>query len=133
MRETAEAHAAELNAVAGAYLGDRSELATVGREELRQWLRRGDVVVLDVRPRPEYDAGHIPGAVSLPVAELASRLGEVPAGGDVVAYCRGPYCVYADDAVRQLARAGRRAARLEDGLPEWRAAGLPVAAKHREQ
>ena len=125
LRETATEHAAELDTLAHAYLGDRAELATIGREELRRRLRRRDVVVLDVRPRPEYDAGHIPGALSVPLAELASRLDEVPADADVVAYCRGPFCVYADDAVRLLGRAGRRAARLEDGLPEWRGAGVP--------
>ena len=96
------------------------------RDELAQRLRDGDVVVLDVRPEPEYRAGHLTGAVSLPAAELSRRLRELPKNRVVVAYCRGPYCVYADDAVRALRRRGHRAARLEDGYPEWAAAGLPV-------
>jgi len=90
-------------------------------------LRDGDVVVLDVRPEAEYAAGHIRGAVSIPITDLKSRLGDIPDGADVVAYCRGPYCVYADDAVRMLHRKGITAARLEDGFPEWAEARLPVA------
>ena len=86
-----------------------------------------DLVVLDVRPEPEFTAGHIRGAISVPPQDLKSRLGEIPDGADVVAYCRGPYCVYADDAVRLLTRRGVNAARLEDGFPEWAAAHLPVA------
>jgi rhodanese-related sulfurtransferase len=86
-------------------------------------------VVLDVRPRAEYDAGHIRGAVSVPVTELRARLDEIPTGTDVVAYCRGPYCVYADDAVRLLETAGRSAVRLQDGFPEWAADALPVEGK----
>ncbi|HKN41212.1 MAG TPA: rhodanese-like domain-containing protein, partial [Acidimicrobiia bacterium] len=88
----------------------------------------GDVVVLDVRPTPEFTAGHIPGARSVPVAELRQQLRALPKDVEVVAYCRGPYCVYADDAVRLLRRRGYRARRLEDGFPEWKRAGLPVAA-----
>ena len=88
--------------------------------------RQGDVVVLDVRPQPEYDAGHIPGAISVPLSDVKSRLREVPRGGEVVAYCRGPYCLFADEAVRILTDEGRTAARLEEGFPEWKAAGLPV-------
>jgi rhodanese-related sulfurtransferase len=84
------------------------------------------VVVLDVRPRAEYASGHIRGAVCIPVGELRSRLEQIPQGSDVVAYCRGPFCVYADDAVRLLTQAGRSAVRLEDGFPEWAAAQLPV-------
>src|SRR5581483_1190003 len=90
-----------------------------------------DVVVLDVRPGEEYRAGHIPGAVSIPVDELETRLGELPEGVEVVAYCRGPYCVFARDAVAFLRRRGRSARRLVDGLPEWRLAGLPIAAGER--
>jgi rhodanese-related sulfurtransferase len=126
VRDVAAAHVAELDELAAAYLGDRSTLDVVTRGELARRLRDGDVVVLDVRPQPEYRAGHLTDAVSLPVAELTRRLREVPKDRDVVAYCRGPYCVYADDAVRTLRRRGYRAARLEDGYPEWAAAGLPV-------
>ena len=85
------------------------------------------MVVVDVRPEAEFAAGHIRGAVSIPIADLKSRLGDIPDGAEVVAYCRGPYCVYADEAVRVLAKKGVPAARLEDGFPEWAAARLPVA------
>lgn len=126
LRETAEAHAGELGELARSYLGNRAGLGTITRDELQRRLKQGDVVVLDVRPRPEYDAGHIPGALSVPLDDLKARLGQLPAGTEIVAYCRGSYCVYADDAVRELADDGRQALRLEEGFPEWRAAGLPV-------
>jgi len=126
VRDVAAAHVAELDRLARAYLGDRQQLETVGRTELSKRLREGDVVVLDVRPTPEYAAGHIAGAVSIPISELTRRLRDLPKSKRVVAYCRGPYCVYADDAVRTLLKRGYRAARLEDGYPEWAAAGLPV-------
>jgi rhodanese-related sulfurtransferase len=126
MRAAAEEHVAGLERLAEDYLGDRSSLDTMTRDELRQRLHEGDVVVLDVRPRPEYQAGHIPGAISAPVPHLQERLAEVRSGGEVVAYCRGPYCVYADEAVRLLVDAGRTAYRLEDGFPEWASAGHPV-------
>ncbi len=126
VRDVAAEHMAELDRLAAAYLGDRSRLNTITREELSKRLRDGDVVVLDVRPETEYSAGHITGAVSLPIAELARRLRHLPKDKSVVAYCRGPYCVYADDAVRALTRRGQQAARLEDGYPEWARAGLPV-------
>lgn len=126
MREVAATHVEQLEQLARAYLGDRGRLGTITRDELRERLRKGDVVVLDVRARAEYEAGHIRGAVSIPVAELRSRLEHIPQGSDVVAYCRGPFCVYADDAVRLLRRSGRSAMRLEDGFPEWAADHLPV-------
>jgi len=129
VREVAAEHVAELDELATAYLGDRSRLDAVTREELARRLRDGDVVVLDVRPEPEFAAGHISGAVSLPIGELTRRLRDLPRDRVVVAYCRGPYCVYADDAVRALRRRGYRAARLEDGYPEWAHAGLPVEAR----
>ena len=127
-RDVAAEHMAELDRLAAVYLGDRSQLDTVTRDELSRRLRDGDVVVLDVRPEPEFTAGHIAGAVSLPIADLDRRLRELPADKTVVAYCRGPFCLYADDAVRALTRCGHRAARLEDGYPEWARAGLPVEA-----
>lgn len=126
IQRVAAGHVAELDQLAAAYLGDRSALDVVTRGQLARRLRDGDVVVLDVRPEPEFAAGHIAGAVSVPVEQLTRRLRGVPKDRDVVAYCRGPYCVYADDAVRTLTRRGYRAARLEDGYPEWAAAGLPV-------
>jgi rhodanese-related sulfurtransferase len=127
LRGVAAGHVAGLDQLAAAYLGDRSGLEVVGRTELAARLRDGDVVVLDVRPEPEFRSGHITGARSVPVSELRRRLRNIPRDADVVAYCRGPYCVYADEAVRQLSRRGYRARRLEDGFPEWRQAGLPVA------
>lgn len=126
LRSVSADHITGIDQLAGAYLGDRDQLPTITRAELRRRLRDRDVIVLDVRPTVEYRAGHITGAVSTPIDELPSRLSDLPADADVVAYCRGPYCVYADDAVRALTRRGRRAARLEDGYPEWARAGLPV-------
>jgi len=130
VRDVAAEHVEALDQLATAYLGDRSRLETITREELFKRLRRRDVVVLDVRPELEFAAGHVAGAVSVPVKELTRRLREVPKDRTIVAYCRGPYCVYADDAVRALTSRGYRAARLEDGYPEWARAGLPVES-HR--
>jgi rhodanese-related sulfurtransferase len=128
LRATGTAHLAALDRLATDYLGDRGELEVVTRAELADRLRRGEVpVVLDVRPVAEYAAGHIPGARSVPPDELAARLRRVPGGAEVVAYCRGPFCVYADEAVRMLQLRKVRARRLEDGFPEWRQAQLPVA------
>ena len=131
LRDVAAAHVAELDRLARAYLGDRNQLETIDRQELARRLRAGGVVVLDVRPAAEYAAGHIRGALSVPIGELSKRLRDVPKNGQVVAYCRGPYCVYADDAVRTLRKRGYRAARLEDGFPEWKNAGLPIATGDR--
>jgi rhodanese-related sulfurtransferase/predicted transcriptional regulator len=126
MRRAAEHHVADLNRLTQDYVGDRTKLHTMTRDQLRARLRDGDVVVIDVRPEPEYRAGHIRGAMSIPIHDLKVRLGEIPRGGEVVAYCRGPYCVYADDAVRLLTKKGQAASRLEDGFPEWAANRLPV-------
>jgi rhodanese-related sulfurtransferase/DNA-binding HxlR family transcriptional regulator len=126
VRLVASSHVSNLNDLAAAYLGDRSVLSVLTRTELKDRMAEGDVVVLDVRPEPEFRSGHIAGAVSVPVKELAERLRELPEGHTVAAYCRGPYCVFADDAVRTLRRHGVAAVRLEDGYPEWEAAGLPV-------
>jgi rhodanese-related sulfurtransferase len=128
LRAVSAEHVAGLDALAGAYLGDRGALHTITRTELRELLERCEVVVLDVRPAAEYAAGHVPGARSVPPDEVERHLRELPEEAEVVAYCRGPYCVYADDAVRLLTGSGRRARRLEDGFPEWKRAGLPVAA-----
>lgn len=127
LRDVASRHVAQMDDLAAAYLGDRAGLASISRAELVERMRAGDVIVLDVRPPAEFSAGHLPGAVNVPPDELDHRLGALPAGEQVVAYCRGPYCVYADDAVRLLLAAGHDARRLTDGYPEWAAAGLPVA------
>jgi len=127
LREVAEAHVAELDRLARAYLGDRTELETLDKSELAKRLRDGDLVVVDVRPSAEYAAGHIRGAISVPLSELTRRLRELPKSSQIVAYCRGPYCVYANDAVRTLNKRSFSAARLDDGFPEWERAGLPVA------
>jgi len=128
MRDVAAGHVAQIDELAAAYLGDRSQLSSISREELAERLRAGDVVVLDVRPTDEYAAGHLPGAVNVPPDELEERLSALPVGQQIVAYCRGPYCVYADNAVRYLRSTGHSAARLDDGFPEWVAAGRPVTS-----
>ena len=127
MRDVAAEHVAHLDELAEAYLGDRRQLATIGRDELAARLRDGDVVVLDVRPPAEYAAGHIAGAVHVSPDELEQGLQDLPGDRAVVAYCRGPYCVYADEAVRAVSATGRTALRLVDGFPEWAAAALPTA------
>ena len=126
LRDVAAAHHEQLDQLAAAYLGDRTRLEQIGRAELAERLAAGNVVVVDVRPVAEHAAGHIAGARSIPIAELAAKVKDLPAGIEIVAYCRGPYCVFADDAVRLLRRQGRPARRLEDGFPEWQRAGLPT-------
>ncbi|MCR4338739.1 MAG: metalloregulator ArsR/SmtB family transcription factor [Gemmatimonadaceae bacterium] len=126
MREIGERRLSELNDLVASYLTARDKLEPVTREGLLDRARAGTVLVVDVRPEEEYLAGHIPGAVSIPLAELERRVSGIPADKDVVAYCRGPYCVFAFRAVEILRLRGHRARRLMDGFPEWRAAGLPV-------
>jgi rhodanese-related sulfurtransferase/predicted transcriptional regulator len=115
--EAASAQLAEVERSARTYLGDDTE--EVGREELVERLRRGDVVLIDVRPADEFESGHIDGARSIPIDELEGRIDELPADAEVVAYCRGPFCAYASAAVRQLQARGRQARRLKEGWPEW--------------
>jgi rhodanese-related sulfurtransferase/DNA-binding transcriptional ArsR family regulator len=125
VRELAQSHLPDVDVARRAYLGpDGGQPVT--REQLQQLTEIGAVTVLDVRPREEYAAGHIPGAVSIPLDELAGRLAELPDDGQIVAYCRGAYCVLAHDAVRLLASHGRTATRLAEGMLEWRLADLPV-------
>ena len=126
VREVAERHVAEVHVLAGDYLGERDGVEQIAADELQARLAEGSVIVLDVRPEPEYRAGHIVGAISVPVEEITRRLRTIPQDRQVVAYCRGPFCVYADDAVRLLTRRGRSALRLVDGYPEWAAEKLPV-------
>lgn len=126
LREVAQSHLPDVEAARRTYLGDDGG-EPVTRDQLQELVKAANVLVLDVRPREEYDAGHVPGALSIPLDELAGRLEEIPDDGQVVAYCRGAYCVLAHDAVRLLAEHGRPAARLADGMLEWRLAGLPVS------
>lgn len=126
LRGVAAARVEGLDELATGYLGAREEVPIITRSELLDRLSNGEVVVVDVRPAAEYGAGHLPGAISVPPDQL-ELLDDLPADRAVVAYCRGPYCVYADDAVRRLQSQGRRAARLEEGLPEWRHAGGDIA------
>jgi rhodanese-related sulfurtransferase len=128
LRDVAIAHLADADRARVAYLGgdDAGEVEDVPREELLRRARTGQVVVLDVRPHHEYASAHIPGAVSVPVEEIEQRLAELPADVQVVAYCRGAYCVLAYDAVRLLTRHGRSARRLPEGMLEWRLAGMPI-------
>jgi rhodanese-related sulfurtransferase/DNA-binding transcriptional ArsR family regulator len=125
VRAVASSHLPDVQAAANAYLGPGTE--QVSRAELLQRVSSGQVIVVDVRPPEEYAAGHIPAAVSIPLDELAERLAELPEDQDIVAYCRGAYCVLAHEAVRLLAGYGRSAVRLADGMLEWRLADLPVA------
>lgn len=132
MRDVAAAHVANLERLAAAYLGDPDGVEEISRKELAKRLRARDVIVLDVRPTAEFEAGHVLGARSIPITELRRRLRALPRDDEIVAYCRGPYCVYANDAVRELRRRGYQARRLEDGYPEWERTGLPVAAGNGE-
>jgi rhodanese-related sulfurtransferase len=118
LRATSASRVAEVERAAAEYVGE--DVEAIGREELRERMRRGEVVLIDVRPGEEYAAGHIEDARSIPIDELDERLAELPADREVVAYCRGPFCAYAHDAVRRLRGSGRQARRLEDGWPEWR-------------
>ena len=127
VRGVAAEHVASVEVLADAYLGDRTEVESVSMADLAARLAEGSVVLLDVRPRAEFRAGHLPDAVSIPIDELPGLVDELPGAMEVVAYCRGPYCVYADDAVRLLRARGRSASRLDVGVPEWRRAGRPVA------
>jgi rhodanese-related sulfurtransferase len=130
LRTVARAHSADVERALQAYLGvaGLGDVDEVTREELLARLDAGDVLLLDVRPDEEFAAGHIPGARSLPFGEIEQAMSSIPADVDVVAYCRGAYCVLAHDAVRLLRAEGRQARRLEDGLLEWRLEGLPVEA-----
>jgi rhodanese-related sulfurtransferase len=126
LREVAAAHVEQLDDLASAYLGDRGQLEQISRDELARRLEAGDVILIDVRPPAEYSSGHIAGARSVPIDQLADQIRDLPDGVEIVAYCRGPYCVFADDAVRLLHSRGRAARRLVDGYPEWRRAQLPT-------
>ena len=126
LKEVAEGRIAEMERVISTYFRSRDELDPVSRRELLRRMRAGLVTLIDARPPEEFAAGHIPGAINLPLRELARRLRELPRDREIVAYCRGPYCVLSYEAVAALRKRGFKALRLEDGFPEWKAAGLPV-------
>jgi rhodanese-related sulfurtransferase/DNA-binding transcriptional ArsR family regulator len=131
LRVLGETQLAEVDQLVRTFFHDRGQLEPMRVDELRQRLELESVVVVDVRPRIEYQAGHIPGARSIPIDELAQRLNELPQDQAIVAYCRGPYCVFADEAVALLHEQGYTAYRLTEGLPDWRAQGYPVAVENR--
>ena len=126
LRGLAESRLLEIEQVTRQFLEARGSMEPVDREALVARVRSGEVTVLDVRPVEEYQAGHLPGALSVPLSDLERRLGELPRDREIVAYCRGPYCVMAIDAVALLRKRGFHAVRLDDGVPDWRARGLPV-------
>jgi rhodanese-related sulfurtransferase len=128
LRAVAEQQLAEVRDALAAYRSRQHEFEHVSAEALRERLQNGAVILLDVRPRAEYDAGHLPGARSVPLEELEERLGELPGDLPVVAYCRGPYCVFADEALALLSERGWQVARLEEGVVEWQQAGYPVVS-----
>jgi rhodanese-related sulfurtransferase/predicted transcriptional regulator len=129
LRDASIAQLAEVERAARDYLGE--DVDAIGRDQLIARLRRGEIVLVDVRPAQEYAAGHIDGARSIPIEELEDRLAELPADREVVAYCRGPFCAYAHDAVRQIQASGRRARRLQQGWPEWRLAEQKTERRRR--
>lgn len=131
LRETAEEHLVELRVALEQMASDPDSLYSESRESLLQKARQGEVVVIDVRPPAEYDAGHLPYARSMPLAELAKRLADLPAGSAIVAYCRGPFCLMSDEAVKLLRAGGFAATKITDGVSEWAASGLPVETGKR--
>jgi ArsR family transcriptional regulator len=126
LRRTSERSIGEVNQVIFGYFNERDTLEPISRNELRERSKNGLVTVLDVRPTEEYEFGHIPGAISIPLADIEKCIKDLPAGQEVIAYCRGPYCVLAFEAVARLRENGLAARRLEDGFPEWKAAGFPI-------
>ena len=126
LRQVAERNVAEVDRIVRGYFADRDNLEPVSREELLERSREGLVTVLDVRPTDEFTLGHLPGAVNIPLDDLEARLADLDPEQEIVAYCRGTYCVLSFEAVAELRRRGFRVRRLEDGYPEWKAAGLPV-------
>lgn len=126
IREIAEGQLAEVSRIVDTYLGNRAELEPLTLNELFTRLDDPELIILDVRPQVEYVQGHIPGARSIPIDELESRLSELPQEQEIVAYCRGPYCVFADEAVEILSKHGHRVRRVQEGYPDWMLANLPI-------
>lgn len=133
LRQVAEEHLLELRLALDQIMADPARLASVSRKALLEQARRGDVIVIDVRPRAEYAAAHLPFARSMPVAEIEKRLSELPTGKEIVAYCRGPFCLLADEAVALLGAKGYRIRKMLDGVSEWQAAGLPLQTSIERQ
>ena len=129
LRLVAEEHVVELQLALRQMMAEPNKLTKIGRKELLAQVKRGEVVVLDVRPRAEYDTAHLPNARSMPLDEMAKRLSELPRDIEIVAYCRGPFCLMSDEAVKLLKRHGYRASKTFDGVSEWLAAGLPLARR----
>jgi len=127
LREVAESRLAEVGRLVDTYLEDRTTLQGIDCGELKRRIKEGSTVVLDVRPTTEYESGHIAGARSIPIDELSDRLKELPKSKTIIAYCRGPYCVFADEAMSLLAKKGFKALRLEGGFPDWKLAGGTIA------
>ena len=128
LRTVAEEHLVELRMALQGMAAEPEHMVSIGRKELLAQAKRGEVIVIDVRPSDEYQAAHLPHARSLPLAELAQRIAELPRDVDIVAYCRGPFCVMSDEAVKLLLAQGYRARKTSDGISDWLAAGLPIAA-----
>lgn len=126
LREVAEEHLVELRMAVHTMMAEPSKLSKVGRADLLAQARRGEVVVIDVRPQSEYETAHLPCARSMPLAELQRRLAELPKKTQIVAYCRGPFCLMSDEAVKLLATKGFKASKIFDGVSEWQSAGLPI-------
>ena len=129
IRSLGERRLAEIDRVVDTYLNDRDSLEKISASELLARLERNEVTLLDVRPTEEYQAGHLPGALSVPINELPDRLAEIPQDRPVIAYCRGPFCILAVEAVETLRQRGFSAQRMESGVPEWRLAGYPIATE----
>lgn len=127
LRQVAEEHLLELRIALDTWVAEPSRLTGLGRAELLAQARSGEVVVIDVRPKTEYDVAHLPYALSMPLAEITQRLAELPTGKDIVAYCRGPFCLFSDEACQLLQAHGYRVTKLLDGVSEWQAAGLELA------
>ncbi len=132
LRQVAEEHLLELRMALDQMVADPARLASISRETLLAQARQGDIIVIDVRPQAEYEAAHLPFARSMPVAEIEKRLSELPPGKEIVAYCRGPFCLLADEAVALLSAKGYRIRKLLDGVSEWQAAGLPLQTSIEE-
>ena len=132
LRTLAELRLAEIDRIAGRFFAEHDDAEAVDRSSLLERVRKGSVTVLDVRPRKEYEAGHLLGAISVPLSELQRRLKKLPRKREIVAYCRGPYCVMATEAANFLRRKGYRAERIDLGVPEWRDLGFPIEVTERE-